>query len=266
MMTAQITKPLNWSLIVPVCNQQVLHSTLLRSPVIDDNCELILKRYHPSAASALNEGMRQAHGEILVLAHQDVYFPEGWTRDLAQAIERLAADDPRWGVLGPVGVTRDGEIQGYIYSTGLGDYVGRPFSGQVETGSLDEMVLVVRRAAGLWLDEALPGFHLYGTDLCLEAERLGLKNYIVPAFCLHNSNGVARLPRAFWDGYLYLRRKWRNRLPIQTCCTRITRSCWPMVRKSARDLLHTTLGNCRVGTRQSDADLFYRKTLALGRE
>lgn len=256
------TRPLFWTLIAPVCNEQVLASTLLQSPVIDPHCELILKRNYGSAAHAFNEALREAMGEVIVLAHQDVYLPAGWLESVARAIQKVEALDPNWGVLGTVGVRPDGYIDGYVYSTGLGGFVGGPFEDPIESLSLDEMVLVLRRSAELRFDEGLPGFHLYGTDICLEAARRGLKNYIVPAPCLHNSNGLSRLPREFWRGYLYLRRKWRAQLPIRTCCVRITPGCVPMLRKTVRGWLNTLSGRYPVGRRHEDPGLFYRETLS----
>lgn len=257
-MSVSGTEPLEWSLIVAVNDPRVLHGTLLQSPALTEGCEVILKRFHTCAGKAYNEGIAQATREILVFAHQDVYLPESWLKNLAGAIRRLELFDPQWGVLGPVGVTGDERIAGHVYSTGLQDYVGAPFGGFYPAMSLDEMVLVLRRSSGLRFDEALPGFHLYGTDICLEARRRGLSSYIVPAFCIHNSNGVARLPRPFWQAYLFLRRKWRSRLPVATCCTRITRDCWPLIRKSARDFLRASLRLDRVGTRCADPKALYK--------
>lgn len=255
-----------WSLIVPANDPVVLNNTLLRSPAIDEHCEVIIKRAHECAGKAFNEAIEQARGELLVFAHQDVYLPQGWKENLDRAIGQVAARDGRWAVLGPVGVADDHEIRGHIYSTGLGDYVGEPFSEPCEAATLDELLLVLRRSAGLRFDDELPGFHLYGADICLEARRRGLGAYIVPAFCLHNSNGVARLPREFWQAYLHLRHKWHDHLPIQTCCTLITRGCWPMLRKGMRDLVRAPLGPGRTGSRTTNPSLLYRQLQAEGLE
>lgn len=220
----------NWSLIAAVNDDQVLRDNLLRSPDIDGRCQVILKRGFPSASQAYNAGIVEASGGILVFAHQDVYLPMGWLDKLFATLSDLDGIDPNWGVLGVFGVAKDGGLAGHVYATGLQSMLGRPFDGVIETTSLDELLLVTRRASGLSFDEHLPGFHHYGTDICMEARARGLKSYIIPAFCIHNSNGKRVLPLAFWKSYLYLRRKWWNELPIENCCASISKSWWPFLR------------------------------------
>ena len=91
--------------------------------------------------------------------------------------------------------------------------------------SLDEVVLIFRKSSGLMFDEYLPGYHLYGADICAEARRQGRKSYAISAFCIHNTNIGGILPLEFWKCYLFMRRKWMNSLPIHTPCTRISLSC-----------------------------------------
>ena len=136
---------------------------------------------------------------------------------------------PLWGVTGAYGVTTCGKGAGHIYSTGLGRFVGEPFTEPIQVRSLDEMLLVLRRSADIRFDERVPGFHLYGTDICLEAEARGMRNCVLPCFALHNSIGIKWLPMSFWQAYIYLRRKWKNRLPLITPCTKITAGCTPII-------------------------------------
>ncbi len=243
-----------WSLIVAVNNDTVLRQTLLASPAIDGGCQVILRRGFSSAAAAYNSGIAEACNEILVFAHQDVFLPENWKIQMERALSELAVRDPDWGALGACGITRDlpNIFVGYCYSTGLQRIVGQPFAGPVEVQSLDEIVLVIRRSSGIMFDEALPGFHLYGTDLCQLANLKHLKSYAVQAFCIHNTNGIRSFPLDFWRGYLYLRRKWLRDLPISTCCTRITRGCAPAVERILEDFGRAALWPKNVGNRWQD--------------
>jgi hypothetical protein len=250
----------HWSLVVAVNNDQVLQRTLLASPAIDARCQVITKRGFPCVGKAYNAGIAEAQHDIIVFAHQDIYLPRDWMSHIELALSRLAVEDPNWGVLGLVGVVKNPnyEVRGYCYSTGLQRYVGEPFSGPVEVRSLDEIVLIIRRSSGLFFDDNMPGFHLYGTDICLEAEKRKMKNYATSAFCIHNTNGIKRLPIDFWRAYFYLRHKWWDRLPVTTSCTTITKSCGPMALTIARDLLRTALRTRRVGCRTDDVGGLYQ--------
>jgi len=244
----------NWSLIVAVNNESVLNGTLLASPAIDDQCQVILKRGYSCAGGAYNSGIADANHDLMVFAHQDIYLPRGWKADLGCALAQLEAQDPNWGAVGLVGMAVEPShaIAGYCYSTGLQRIVGKPFDKPVEVISLDEIVLVIRRSSGLCFDDALPGFHLYGTDLCLEARKRDLRSYAVQAFCIHNTNGIKQFPMDFWRAYLYLRRKWWDYLPVQTCCIKIERGCGQAIHQVAGDLAHRVLQPRKVGSRWED--------------
>jgi Glycosyltransferase like family len=250
----------SWSLIVAVNNEGVFRGTLLASPAIDSKCQVIAKRGFTSAGLAYNAALAEAENEIVVFAHQDVYLPKNWKRNLEYALGQLATMDPTWGVAGVFGVTRSNvpEHKGHCYSTGLGAVLGQSLSAPIEAQSLDELVLVVRRSSGLSFDDELPGFHLYGTDICLQSATKGMGNYIIPAFCVHNSNGVKYYPVDFWRAYFYLRRKWWPRLPVTTCCTKITKSCLPVLKSMFRDCVDTVFRLRSVGSRVDDVATLYR--------
>ena len=248
-----------WTLVVAANSDTVLNQNLLKSPCIDSRCQVIVRRGFASAGAAYNSGLAEARHEIIVFAHQDVYLPPHWLSRLETALCQLAVADPAWGVLGVCGIAKSSVAVGHVYSTGLGFTFGRDFRDVVEAESLDEVLLVVRRSSGLAFDVQLPGFHLYGTDICLEAQRRGMKNYIFSGFCVHNSNGVAHLPWSFWRAYLYLRRKWWDRLPISTSCTRITRSGWPVARAVLWEWPRSLLLPSKVRCRTQDVEALYRE-------
>jgi len=250
--------PFHWSLIVAVNDQRVFESNLLTSPDLDGGCQIVPKHGFPSASKAYNAGIFEAVHDVLVFAHQDVYLPHGWLNSLRVALARLVAVDPHWGVVGVYGIARAGGAAGYVYSTGIGAFLGKPFVELLEAESLDEMLLVTRRSAQLLFDENLPGFHLYGADICLEAKKRSMRSYVLPAFCIHNSNGIRFLPTPFWRSYLYIRRKWWDELPVRSCCTVITKSPFPVFKyflTRGRDFL---ISSVSVGRRCSDPGLLYQ--------
>jgi len=211
------------SVIVVSNSNEILESTLLRSPDLKGGIEIVIERDALSAAAGYNAGMKKSSGDILVFVHQDVYLPEGWFAQLFQAIDYLNGEEPLWAVLGVYGNEPSGIGHGHLYSTGLGCIVGAPLEHPVKIQTLDEVVLVLRRSSGLCFDECLPGFHLYGADICLEAHRRALTCHVVEAFCIHNSKGMALLPWAYWQAWLYIRRKWWHCLPVITPTLRVTR-------------------------------------------
>ena len=254
----------NWSLITAANNEAVLKSCLASSPCLPRACDFHVMRGFASASAAYNAGIRQSTGDILVFAHQDVYLPPDWDSHLAAAVFRLSQSDPNWAVLGIFGITCDLKPHGCMYCTTLRRVLGQSRSEPVPCTSLDEVVLVLRPSAGLAFDEQLPGFHFYGTDICLEARQRGWNSYIIPAFCIHNAEGMRFLPWAFWQGYLYMRRKWRGQLPIKTPCIRITRLAFPIIQHPVQAFYAHYIKRERPGRRAANPAALYQQLLDQG--
>jgi len=249
--------------IVAVNDEQVFENNLYASEILRDNkINNIIKQYNYSSASlAYNEAIKKIENEILIFVHQDVYFPNTWRRELVNALQLLDREDPRWAVAGVYGVTASGQGVGHVYSSGLRCFVGEAFKEPVRVSTLDEMVLIIRKSSGLNFDEGLPGFHLYGADICLEAERRGMTSYVIPCFTVHNSCGINWLPIIFWKAYMYLRRKWRSRLPIFTPCTIISFSCSAIFDHVLRNIYLRVRGGNTPGCRVKDPEIFYRERI-----
>jgi len=256
---------MNWSLIVASNNDRVLQSCLASSSCVLAGCDFQVMRGFASAGAAYNAGMREASGEILVFAHQDVYLPSGWEDQLAAAVARLSQRDPDWGVLGVWGIARDLKPRGFCYCTGLQKVLGGAFVEPVESTSLDELLLVLRRSAGLQFDDQLPGYHLYGTDICLTAGQRGLRSYLISAFCIHNTAGLKFLPWAFWRAYFYLRRKWWEQLPVRTPCTRIERVPLQLIEHPLRSAYSHWFSRSEPGQRVADPQALYQELVRSGR-
>lgn len=264
--TTQSLRVPEFSLIVAVNDNVVLKSSLLRSPGIADRCEIIEKRGFSSAGLAYNSGMAEASREILIFAHQDIYFPERWFDRLAASIEQLSARDPNWGVIGPYGVSTESAYAGHVYCTGLTAILGRPRAEFIEAGSLDEIVLIFRRSSGLKFDEKLPDFHLYGIDVCTEARSRGMKNYVIPAFCVHNSNGLRFLPRGFNQAFRYLREKWEAELPLHTNCAVVKKGILPLIDNFWGGIYRVLLRRPPPGVRCDNPEELYNRLVREGLE
>lgn len=213
-----------FSFVVAVSDRYLLKNNFLESPCFFENhrIEIILKEGFESATKAYNSGIKSASGEYIVFIHQDVFLPENWLNEVLESICTLEQHDVNWGVLGCYGVTPSGEGKGFVFSTGLGN-IGMPFKKPENVRILDEIVLIIKNNGKLKFDENLPYFHLYGADLCLTANNLNLKNYVLPAFCFHNTKQIVSLPTQFYECYKFIKKKWKKELPICTPCIKITR-------------------------------------------
>ncbi|MBV8277705.1 MAG: hypothetical protein JO170_20925 [Verrucomicrobia bacterium] len=233
-------------------NEAVLNSCLLSSPDIQEAVTVMLQKGYSSAATAYNVAIDQAESDLLIFVHQDVYLPRGWLASLQRALDLLSNEDPNWGVLGVWGVSDSSDDgTGFLYCAANGR-LGNAFEGVREVSSLDEVLLIMRKSSKLRFDNQLPGYHMYGTDICLQARRHGMKSYVIPALCIHNTNGYGMLPLQFWRSYFYMRKKWRSQLPIATSCTKITFGCWPAIRWNVVRAANLVLGRHRVRARFHD--------------
>ncbi len=208
--------------VIPVNNDEIFSISAMTSPVLKNTAhEIVVKRNYSSASLAYNDALSGSSNDLFVFMHQDVYLPEGWDSRLLDIIESMDNTLP-WGVLGCAGITHDHEVVGHVYSNGMNSVLGKPDKPR-EVVSLDEMILILKKSNGIRFDPALPHFHLYGTDICLESNKLGFKNYAIDNFCFHNDETFEDLPGEFWACISYLNSKWKLMdckpiLPIKTLC------------------------------------------------
>lgn len=214
---------IDWCCIAAVNNETVWADNLAASPMNQARPDrLCPQRGFASASLAYNDGLAKTSARIVILAHQDVYIPDGWDALLNARIAELDAIDPNWGVAASFGISRAGAYCGRVWTTGLGREVGTSPVTPIPAQSFDELLLILNRDAGLQFDPLLPSFHLYGTDIAQTAIEAGHGAYIIDAPVVHNSRPVVTLSGGFEDALIYMRRKWRQRLPIMTPVTHIT--------------------------------------------
>ena len=218
---------MDWCCIAAVNDTAVLEANLRASPAIaTDSGRLIVLRDQPSASIAYNTGLETTAARICVFAHQDVYLPFGWEKLLAKRVAELDSLDPNWALAGLAGIDLNGNFAGRCWSTGLGREFGVQFDDPVPVQSLDELLIVLNRKSGIRFDPGLPSFHLYATDIVQTALSSGKGAYVIDAPVVHNSVPTPTLRGGYMQAYDYMRRKWRDRLPIITLVTRITRLGW----------------------------------------
>ena len=243
----------SFAIVAAVNDESVLANNLARSPIVTDGTvEFIAHWRYDSASKAYNDAIEQTEAAIVVFAHQDVYLPAGWEAALSAAIDRLEREQVEWQVLGVVGVDRSGTVVGRVWSSGLGREVGQAVNCAEPTGSIDELVIVLRNNGVVRFDEGLGGFHLYGTDIVQSSLQRNLGAYVIDCPVVHNSVPVVSLDRSFRTAYRYMQRKWRAELPIQTTVCRITRSGLPLLAHCLNAKRLALLGPPRRPGRHSD--------------
>ena len=210
--------------VVAVNNREIFENNFLASPCLHGAHahEIVVQERFVSAPKAYNDALGRSSNDLIIFCHQDIYLPDTWLSDLRQTLDYLDVHDPNWGVLGCSGMTVDRCHWRYMYSSGLG-ISGDPIAHPEPVQTLDEIVLILRKSSGLRFDEHLPHFHLYGTDICLRAAEMGMASYAISAFCIHNTHQSLILPPEFYDCCRHVKRVWKNCLPIQTTCVRITK-------------------------------------------
>lgn len=232
-----MSTPPRYTFGAAITDPAILEKNLAASPFLVANIghEIIVQRGAESAAIAYNRILDNASNDVVILVHQDVYFPGGCLSVMCRSLELLTALDPNWGVAGCVGMTSSGEGFGRIYSTGLG-VVGQRCSAPVPVKALDEIVLIVRKSSGLRFDESLPHFHFYGADICMAALDRGMKPCVIPSFCIHNTDQLLVLPAEFYQCYNHIRRRWQRYLPIHTTCVTISKYGMPVRMRKVNEL------------------------------
>jgi hypothetical protein len=241
---------------VAVNEREVLEKNFLASPCLRESGrnQIILQEGFISASKAYNDALDRSENDLIAFLHQDVILPKPWLSQLDRALSWLETHDPNWGVIGCYGETLNDGGRGHVYSSGRG-ILGKPFERPVPIQTLDEVVLIFRKSSGIRFNESLPHFHLYGTDICLRALTLGRTSYAISAFCVHNTTQRLILPRDFYESWRYIRDTWRNNLPIQTTCVRITRMNLPVYEKRLQELYLKYIRRKEVGgMREEDVE------------
>jgi hypothetical protein len=132
----------------------------------------------------------QARGRYILFTHDDIELKEDGHGHLKKILADLSAIDPRWMVAG-----NSGNEHGVDWKRSKLRYISDPHGQHREISSprrvisLDENFLILRRDLMVFPSVDLNGFHLFATDLCLQAELAGGRAYIVPFMLHHHSGG-----------------------------------------------------------------------------
>jgi len=206
-----------YSIVVSSHNAEVLNNNLLKSPDIF-NHDLHIKFGYTNVCKAYNEAINECSENIIIFVHHDVLLPDTFFNDLELSLNKL--NNTNWGVLGSAGIRINGIASANVTDRG---FLFRTIESKPTlVNTMDELILVVRKSSFpiLKFDENIINNHLFGTDICLQARKQGMTNYIVDIHCFHNSSLVT-IPANYYDTEKYIRKKWKCYLPIYTTCSNI---------------------------------------------
>jgi hypothetical protein len=91
---------------------------------------------------------------------------------------------------------------------------------------------------------------MYGADICLAAAQRGMKSYAISAFCIHNSEQKYILPKEFYQCCRHVKRIWKEYLPIQTTCIRITKYNLPLYRRKLQEAYLRYIARKAIGPKR----------------
>ncbi|MEY4753660.1 MAG: hypothetical protein RJA44_1335 [Pseudomonadota bacterium] len=190
-----------FSVIVPVNRPWQHELNIARSPGLQEvGADVVVVERAGSAAEAYALGAAQARHPWRILAHQDVYFPTGSGYAIAQQLGQLdAAGQTRWPA-GFAGLCAHDGAGAAVSHTGM--VIDRQSLFDHPVGlpalSIDEFAVALHRDCAVGIDASL-GWHLWATDLCLQATAAHGAPVVpvLQAPLFHNSSNDYSLPDAF---------------------------------------------------------------------
>lgn len=173
------------------------------------------------AFQGIKRFLLMARGTYIIVCHQDIRLLSDDREILEKRLMALDASDPNWALAGNAGAKQDGFLVTRISDPHGDDQRCGNFPAQVV--SLDENFIVIRRDGMPSLSSGLSGFHLYGTDLCLQARCAGRTAWVIDFHLRHLSAGSVDLSfhkaqRSLESHYdQILKKPWE----IRTTCTKL---------------------------------------------
>lgn len=187
-----------------------------------ENCEFLYidnsKENNFDAYSGIRHFINCANGEYIIICHQDIELIEQNYNDLVNIIENLNNIAPNWGIAGNAGYDEKRNLAIRISDRfGYNQYFG-PLPRKVTT--LDENFLIIPNNAKLMPSIDLKGFHLYGTDLCIQAHIKGQSAWVIDFHLFHRC-GKLRIDQSYFQCLKQLEDKYNKtfstRWLITTC-------------------------------------------------
>jgi hypothetical protein len=210
------------TLTTRIAEYEEMVSSFLDAGFTATDCEFLYidnsQENYKDAYEGINLLISRSIGQYIILCHQDVLINKDKREDLDNRLKELEQLDSTWAICGNGGAAGPNYIVYHISYPG--DVFKHKGKFPLKVSGLDENFLVIKKKAMLAQSIDLKGFHLYATDLCLNAESRGFSSYAIAFNLTHKSYGKVDesfflLRKEFIKKYDYL---FRNRW-IQTPST-----------------------------------------------
>lgn len=221
-------------LAAAVNEEDVLENNLLASDDIKSGAlKLHTYRGYKSAAAAYNKAISELDDQCdwIGFVHQDVYLPIGFLDILSQQLDALTRQDDKAAIAGFFGGISQNKNAGKVWCSGNNQQFSGTLTTPAKVNVLDEYFILMKTDKGLSFDIDLPGFHLFGTDICKEAQKKGLSCWVVEVPVVHNSRRVVTLDKYYREAWLYMQKKWAHSLPIYNLVCPITKNNFSLWRR-----------------------------------
>ena len=220
---AAAPEPARFSVVVPTTRETQLRLNVEHSPGLREvDARIVSYRRARSPAEALEASLQHIDTDWVLLCHQDVYFPQGFGQRLNELLAGITIEEMPRTLIGFAGMGVNAQTRSYEQAGFVIDRRHRfdqPASGAAV--SIDELAIVVARNSIHHIDPTM-GWHLWATDLCLNAictHKVFARIVRLPLF--HNSSNDHQLPAAFYESAERLTAKYPSFGPIATLCATI---------------------------------------------
>lgn len=216
----------SFSVVVPITRPWQHELNIKRSPgLLEVGAKVVCVQGAETAAAAFARGLAETDTPWVIMAHQDVYFPTGSGLAIAKELAEIEQAGLAGVPIGFAGIARDraGNARPSGWVIDRRHLLQHQGSNAAE--SLDELAVALHRNSRIAIDPQL-GWHLWATDLCLQAQSLANEpiGRILEVPLFHNSVSDYTLPREFHNSAARLMSKYPQRQDIVTLCGKIDRS------------------------------------------
>jgi len=201
-------------------NDIVRLDMVLRKSELDPTLPCHIIKTPSCATVGMNKllGLFEKDGaDVGVLTHQDMFYRNGWLKQVEEQIKLLP---PSWIVAGIIGKDMDGAICGKFHDMRV------PLCFNTEdmhtfphpASCFDECCILVNMKKGFRFDQRLRGFDLYGTLAVCQAWEMGGTAWIIDAYAEHYCmRPFTWFPdKQFEAGFKWLHEKFPNAPRIDT--------------------------------------------------